>query len=77
MPTAEVHPTWADLRPITGRKQKALDAAVAELGELTTGILDDIANLEDMDHLFAQVQEQLGRMDVLLIFCSSVKNNPR
>ncbi len=50
---------------ITGRSQDALDAAVAELGDRATGIRGDVANLEDLDRLFAQVQEQFGRVDVL------------
>ena len=50
---------------ITGRNQEALDAAVAELGDRATGIHGDVANLEDLDRLFAQVQEQFGRVDVL------------
>ena len=49
---------------ITGRNQETLDAAVAELGERATGIRGDVANLEDLDRLFAQVQEQFGRVDV-------------
>ncbi len=50
---------------ITGRNQEALDTAVAELGDRATGIRGDVANLEDLDRLFAQVQEQFGRVDVL------------
>ena len=50
---------------ITGRNQEALDAAVAELGDRATGIHGNVANLEDLDRLFAQVQEQFGRVDVL------------
>ncbi len=50
---------------ITGRNQEALDAAVAELGDQATGIRGDVADLEDLDRLFAQVQEQFGRVDVL------------
>ena len=50
---------------ITGRNQEALDAAVAELGDRATGIRGDVTNLEDLDHLFAQVQKQFGRVDVL------------
>ena len=50
---------------ITGRNQEALDAAVAELGDRPTGIHGDVANLEDLDRLFAQVQDQFGRVDVL------------
>ena len=50
---------------VTGRNQEALDAAVAELGDRATGIRGDVANLEDLDRLFAQVREQFGRVDVL------------
>ena len=50
---------------ITGRNQEALDAAVAELGDRATGIHGDVANLDDLDRLFAQVREQFGRVDVL------------
>jgi len=50
---------------ITGRNQDALDAALAELGDRAFGIRGDVANLEDLDRLFAQVQEQFGRLDVL------------
>ncbi|MFQ5482384.1 MAG: glucose 1-dehydrogenase [Nitrospinaceae bacterium] len=50
---------------ITGRRQEALDAAVAALGERAAGIRGDVANLEDLNRLFAQVKEQFGRVDVL------------
>ena len=50
---------------ITGRNQEALDLAVAELGDRATGIRGDVANLDDLDRLFAQVQKQFGRIDVL------------
>ncbi len=50
---------------ITGRNQEALELAVAELGDRATGIRGDVANLDDLDRLFAQVQKQFGRIDVL------------
>ncbi len=50
---------------ITGRSQEALEATVAELGDRATGGRGDVANLEDLDRLFDQVQEQFGRVDVL------------
>ncbi len=50
---------------VTGRNQEALDAAIAELGDWATGIRGDVANLEDLDRLFAQVREQFGRVEVL------------
>ena len=50
---------------ITGRNKEALELAVAELGDRATGIRGDVANLDDLDRLFAQVQKQFGRIDVL------------
>ena len=50
---------------VTGRNQDALDAAVSTLGDRATGIRGDVANLDDVDRLFAQVREQFGRVDVL------------
>ena len=50
---------------ITGRNQETLEAAVAQLGDRATGIRGDVANLDDLDRLFAQVQKQFGRVDVL------------
>lgn len=50
---------------ITGRDQETLDAAIAKLGDRATGIRGDVANLEDLNHLFAQVKKQFDRVDVL------------
>ncbi len=50
---------------VTGRNQEALDAAVSTLGGGATGIRGDVANLDDLDRLFAQVRERFGRIDVL------------
>ena len=50
---------------ITGRNQETLDAALAELGERATAIRGDVANLEDLDRLFAYIEKQFGRLDVL------------
>jgi NAD(P)-dependent dehydrogenase (short-subunit alcohol dehydrogenase family) len=50
---------------ITGRNEAALDAAVTELGGRATGIPGDVASLDDLDRLFAQVEARFGRIDVL------------
>ena len=50
---------------VTGRNQEALDAAVSTLGGAATGIRGDVANLDDLDRLFAHVRERFGRIDVL------------
>ncbi len=39
---------------ITGRNKEALELAVAELGDRATGIRGDVANLDDLDRLFAR-----------------------
>ena len=50
---------------ITGRRQDALDRAVAEIGENATGIRADSSSNADLDALFAQIEAEAGRIDVL------------
>jgi NAD(P)-dependent dehydrogenase (short-subunit alcohol dehydrogenase family) len=50
---------------ISGRRQDALDAAVAEIGRNVTGVQGDSANLDDLDRLFATVKDEKGVVDVL------------
>jgi len=50
---------------ITGRRQDRLDAAVAELGEAAVGIQGDVANLGDLDRLYARIRQDHGKLDVL------------
>src|ERR1044071_4432547 len=50
---------------ITGRRQKELDAAVNEIGKNVTAVQGDVAKLEDLDRLFAQVKREKGRIDIL------------
>src|SRR6266849_10969387 len=50
---------------ITGRRQPELDAAAKEIGSNVTTIRGDIANLADLDRLFATIKEQKGRLDIL------------
>jgi NAD(P)-dependent dehydrogenase (short-subunit alcohol dehydrogenase family) len=45
---------------IFGRRQDALDAAVAELGSNVRGIQGDISKLEDLDRLFETVKAEKG-----------------
>lgn len=49
---------------ITGRDQQRLDAAVASIGAYATGIRADIANLDDLDRLFAAIAER-GGLDIV------------
>ncbi|MFJ6524771.1 SDR family NAD(P)-dependent oxidoreductase [Streptomyces longwoodensis] len=49
---------------LTGRRQEALDEAVASIGARATGVRADIANLDDLDRLFAAVRQH-GRLDIV------------
>jgi NAD(P)-dependent dehydrogenase (short-subunit alcohol dehydrogenase family) len=50
---------------ITGRRQQELDAAVSQIEKNVTGVQGDIANLADLDRLYATVERQHGCIDVL------------
>jgi NAD(P)-dependent dehydrogenase (short-subunit alcohol dehydrogenase family) len=50
---------------ITGRRQAELEEAVRQIGKQVTGVPGDISNLADLDRLFATVERQQGRLDVL------------
>jgi NAD(P)-dependent dehydrogenase (short-subunit alcohol dehydrogenase family) len=50
---------------ITGRRKEVLDAAVQEIGPSATAVQADAGNLADLDKLYAQIQQQHGRIDVL------------
>ncbi|APG17057.1 oxidoreductase [Kosakonia radicincitans DSM 16656] len=50
---------------ITGRRQKELDAAVAEVGASVTGIRADASVPADLDAVYAQIAKSAGRLDIL------------
>ena len=50
---------------ITGRRRAELDEAVRQIGKHVTGVRGDVANLADLDRLFATVKRQHSRLDVL------------
>src|SRR6476660_9568404 len=50
---------------ITGRRDAELAAAVKEIGSNVTGVQGDVANLGDLDRLFAQIKREKGTLDVL------------
>jgi NAD(P)-dependent dehydrogenase (short-subunit alcohol dehydrogenase family) len=50
---------------ITGRRQSELDAAVKQLGASIAGVRGDVANLGDLDKLYAFIKQKAGRLDVL------------
>ena len=50
---------------ITGRRDKELAAAVEEIGHNVTGVQGDVAKLADLDRLFAQINRDKGRLDIV------------
>ncbi len=52
---------------ITGRRQDALDAAIAEIGGDAIAIRSDAANLDDIAALYDNVKATYGRIDVLYL----------
>lgn len=51
---------------LAGRRQKPLDAAVAEIGPAATGVRTDVSVQTDLDDLYSVVREEAGRIDVLV-----------
>jgi len=50
---------------ITGRREAELAAAVKEIGSDVAGVQGDVSNPADLDRLFAQIQREKGRLDIL------------
>ncbi len=50
---------------MTGRRQRELDAAAAEVGHGAIGVQGDVAILADLDRLYEVVSREAGRIDVL------------
>jgi NAD(P)-dependent dehydrogenase (short-subunit alcohol dehydrogenase family) len=51
---------------IFGRRQEALDAAVAELGPNARSVKGSVSNEEDLDRLYAAVKAERGTLDIVL-----------
>ncbi|HTA75856.1 MAG TPA: SDR family oxidoreductase [bacterium] len=50
---------------VTGRRQKELDEAAKVLGTNGIGVQGDISKLADLDHLYAKIKQEKGRLDIL------------
>jgi NAD(P)-dependent dehydrogenase (short-subunit alcohol dehydrogenase family) len=50
---------------ITGRREPELAAAASEIGRNVSGVKGDVANLGDLDRLFAQIKREKGRLDIV------------
>jgi NAD(P)-dependent dehydrogenase (short-subunit alcohol dehydrogenase family) len=61
---------------ITGRRQPELARAVKEIGRNVTGVQGDVANLGDLDRLFAQIKREKGKLDIVFANAGSAKFAP-
>jgi NAD(P)-dependent dehydrogenase (short-subunit alcohol dehydrogenase family) len=52
---------------VTGRRQSELDKAVAAIGGCAAAIQGDISNLAELDRIFARIEREAGRIDVLAV----------
>lgn len=50
---------------ITGRRQEALEQAVALIGSAATGIRADASVLSELDKVYAEIASTAGRLDIL------------
>ena len=50
---------------ITGRRSQELARAVREVGRNVTGVQADVSKLDDLDRLFAQIEREKGKLDVV------------
>src|SRR5437763_8697363 len=61
---------------ITGRRKPELAAAIEEIGRNVTGVRGDVSNLGDLDRLFAQIEREKGRLDVVFANAGVAKYAP-
>ncbi len=61
---------------ISGRSKKTLDEAVKTIGNGLVAVQSDVAKLTDVDKLFADVSQKLGKIDVLFVNAGVAKFAP-
>jgi NAD(P)-dependent dehydrogenase (short-subunit alcohol dehydrogenase family) len=61
---------------ITGRRDPELARAVKEIGRNVTGVQGDVANLDDLDRLFAQIKREKGKLDIVFANAGAAKYAP-
>ena len=61
---------------ISGRSKKTLDEAVRTIGNGVIAVQADVAKLTDVDKLFAEVSQKLGKIDVLFVNAGIAKIAP-
>ncbi len=61
---------------ISGRSRKTLDEAVKTIGNGVVAVQADVANLADVDKLYAEVSQKLGKIDILFVNAGVAKFAP-
>ena len=61
---------------ILGRSKKTLDEAVKTIGNGVVAVQGDVAILADVDRLYAEVSQKLGKIDVLFVNAGIAKFVP-
>ena len=61
---------------ISGRSKKTLDEAVKTIGNGLLAIQADVAKLADLDKLYSEVSQKLGKIDVLFVNAGIAKFGP-
>jgi NAD(P)-dependent dehydrogenase (short-subunit alcohol dehydrogenase family) len=61
---------------ITGRRARELAAAAQEIGTNVTAVAGDVANLGDLDRLFAQIARDTGKLDIVFANAGVAKLAP-
>ena len=61
---------------ILGRSKKTLDEAVKTIGNGVVAVQGDVAKLADVDRLYAEVSQKLGKIDVLFVNAGIAKFVP-
>jgi NAD(P)-dependent dehydrogenase (short-subunit alcohol dehydrogenase family) len=51
---------------ITGRREVELEKACAQIGRNVTAVRGDVAELDDLDRLYATVREEKGALDIVV-----------
>ncbi|WP_454064047.1 SDR family oxidoreductase [Candidatus Nitrospira salsa] len=65
--TAKLFQTEGATVVITGRRQEAVDNAVKKIGGTSAGIVSDAGNMNDIQALYAYIQKDVGKIDVLFL----------
>jgi NAD(P)-dependent dehydrogenase (short-subunit alcohol dehydrogenase family) len=50
---------------ITGRREAELASAAKDIGKNVKALKGDVSNLEDLDHIVAQIKETKGKLDIV------------